>query len=44
MAAQRANKKYKQLLKEYQRPSLDPAKEEALREFITRRKNEIKAR
>ena len=40
-AEQRANKKYKQLLKDYQAPPLDPAREEALREFITRRKNEI---
>ncbi len=40
-AEQRANKKYKQLLKEYQAPPLDPAKEEALRTFITRRKSEI---
>ncbi len=40
-ASQRANKKVKRLLKEYKRPFLDPAKEEALLEFITRRKNEI---
>ncbi len=43
-AAQRANKKVKQLLKSYKAPSLDPAKEKALRDFITRRKNEIRAK
>jgi trimethylamine:corrinoid methyltransferase-like protein len=31
----------KQLLKECQPPSLDPAKEDALNEFITQRKDEI---
>ncbi|MFQ5434479.1 MAG: trimethylamine methyltransferase family protein, partial [Anaerolineae bacterium] len=40
-ATQRANKKYKQLLKEYEAPPLDPATEEALREFVKRRNNEI---
>jgi trimethylamine--corrinoid protein Co-methyltransferase len=40
--AQRANEKYKQLLKVYEKPPLDPALEEALLDFITRRKDEIK--
>jgi trimethylamine--corrinoid protein Co-methyltransferase len=39
--AQRANEKYKQLLKVYEKPPLDPAVEEALLDFITRRKHEI---
>jgi trimethylamine--corrinoid protein Co-methyltransferase len=43
-AAQRANKKVKQLLKSYKRPLLDPATEEALLAFITRRKSEIEAK
>ena len=38
---QRANKKYKQLLREYEEPPLDPAVEEELLNFITRRKDEI---
>ncbi len=42
-AAQRANKKYKQLLKSYQPPPLDPTIEESLREFIAKRKKEIGA-
>ena len=33
---QRANAKYKQLLKEYERPALDPGIEEALRDYVTR--------
>jgi trimethylamine---corrinoid protein Co-methyltransferase len=37
-APQRARARYKQLLKEYEAPALDPAKEEALQEFIARRK------
>ena len=43
-AEQRANKKVKQLLKEYEAPPLDPTIEEALHEFMTRRKNEIEAK
>jgi trimethylamine--corrinoid protein Co-methyltransferase len=39
-AAQRANAIWKQLLAEYQPPPLDPAKEEALREYVERRKRE----
>ena len=38
---QRANAKYKQVLREYERPSLDPSTDEALRDFITRRTNEL---
>jgi trimethylamine--corrinoid protein Co-methyltransferase len=37
----RANKKVKQLLADYQPPPLDPAVEEALTDYITRRKAEI---
>ena len=37
-AAQRANKRWKQLLEEYVDPGLDPAIDEALQEFIARRK------
>jgi len=39
--AQRANEKYKELLKVYQEPAIDPAVEEALLDFISRRKREI---
>ncbi len=42
-AEQRAHKKYKQLLKAYQAPSLDPAIEEALLTFMEQRKSEINA-
>ncbi|MCP4426103.1 MAG: trimethylamine methyltransferase, partial [Chloroflexi bacterium] len=42
-AEQRANKKYKQLLKSYQPPPLDPAIEQTLREFIAKRKKEIES-
>jgi trimethylamine--corrinoid protein Co-methyltransferase len=41
-ATQRANTRYKQLLRNYERPPLDPALEEALQEFIKRRKQEIR--
>lgn len=41
-AAQRANTHVKKLLKSYEAPSLDPAIDEALQAFITRRKSEIK--
>lgn len=37
-AYQRANQKYKQALTEYAQPSLDPAIDEALRDYIERRK------
>ncbi len=39
--AQRANEKFKQLLKAYEKPPLDPAVEEELLDFINSRKNEI---
>jgi trimethylamine--corrinoid protein Co-methyltransferase len=41
-AAQRANTKYKQLLKVYEEPDLDSAVEEELRAFMAKRKEEIK--
>jgi trimethylamine--corrinoid protein Co-methyltransferase len=41
-AYKRGNKKYKQLLKEYEAPELDAAMEEELQAFIARRKAEIK--
>jgi trimethylamine--corrinoid protein Co-methyltransferase len=37
-AAQRANKLWKKTLAEYEPPSIDPAVDEALREFIERKK------
>jgi trimethylamine--corrinoid protein Co-methyltransferase len=40
-ANQRANEKYKQLLQSYQPPPLDPAVDEALLDYIRRRKKEI---
>ncbi len=40
-AAQRANGRYKQLLRQYQPPDLDPAIDEALQAFIAKRKEEI---
>ena len=39
-AAQRANAVWKQLLAEYQPPPLDPAIDEALKDFVARRKSE----
>lgn len=41
-ADQRANTEWKRLLQSYEAPPLDPAVDEALLEFITRRKAEIK--
>jgi trimethylamine--corrinoid protein Co-methyltransferase len=41
-AAQRANAKYKKLLREYEAPDLDEAIDEELQEFISKRKTEIK--
>ncbi len=41
-ATQRANGRYKQLLRQYQPPDLDPAIDEALKAFIAKRKEEIK--
>ncbi len=40
-AMQKANGRYKQLLRQYQPPDLDPAIDEALQAFITKRKEEI---
>jgi trimethylamine--corrinoid protein Co-methyltransferase len=37
-----ANGRYKQLLRQYEPPDLDPAIDEALQAFITQRKTEIK--
>jgi trimethylamine--corrinoid protein Co-methyltransferase len=41
-AQQRAHQKYQQLLQEYVAPPLDPSVDAALREFVARRKAEIK--
>ena len=43
-AAQRANGIFKRMLKEYEAPPLDPAIDEALLEFIQRRKSEFEDR
>lgn len=40
-AEQRANQIWKQLLQEYQQPDIDPAIDEALRDYMERRKREI---
>ena len=40
-AAQRANKIWKQMLKDYEAPAMDPAIDEALLDFIQRRKSEF---
>jgi len=40
-AVTRANAKYKQMLKQYEAPPLDPAIEEAITDFMARRKQEI---
>jgi trimethylamine--corrinoid protein Co-methyltransferase len=40
-AARRANAMWKQLLAEYQQPPVDPAVEEALNDYVARRKREI---
>ena len=37
-AATRANERWKQLLRDYQQPALDPAVDEALAEFVAKRK------
>ncbi|MGH6879885.1 trimethylamine methyltransferase family protein [Hypericibacter sp.] len=39
-ANQRANARWRRLLQEYQPPALDPAIDEALTEFVTKRKNQ----
>ena len=43
-AAQRANGIFKRMLREYEAPPLDPAIDEALQEFIQRRKSEFEDR
>ena len=40
-AAVRANRIWKQILAEYQPPPIDPAVDEALRDYVARRKREI---
>ena len=40
-SVQRANAKYKQLLRQYEKPLLAPAIDEALRDFVERRKLEL---
>jgi trimethylamine--corrinoid protein Co-methyltransferase len=40
-AAQRANRLWKELLAQYERPPIDPAVEEELNEYVERRKREI---
>jgi len=40
-AEQRANQIWKQLLKEYQQPEIDAAIDEALQDYVSRRKSEI---
>jgi trimethylamine--corrinoid protein Co-methyltransferase len=39
---ERANRRWKQLLADYEAPSLDPAIDEALQDFMARRKEELK--
>ncbi len=39
--AQRANAKWKQMLADYQQPDMDPGIDEALQEFMIKRKNEM---
>lgn len=41
-AAQRANTRYKELLESYEPPDIDPAVDEALVDYIARRKQEIR--
>ena len=43
-SAKRANLKWKEMLKEYEAPKLDPAIDEALLEFIAKRKSEFEDR
>jgi trimethylamine--corrinoid protein Co-methyltransferase len=42
-ACQRANAVWKQLLAEYEQPPLDPAVDEALRDYVARRKREVQS-
>ena len=39
-ALQRANKRWKSMLKEYEKPAIDPAIDEALKDYIARKKSE----
>ena len=39
-ARERANVVWKQLLREYEKPAIDPAVDEALRDYVERRKAE----
>ena len=43
-SAMRANLKWKKMLQEYEAPKLDPAIDEALLEFIAKRKSEFEDR
>jgi trimethylamine---corrinoid protein Co-methyltransferase len=40
---QRANQIWKQMLREYEQPPLDPAVDEALQDYVARRKHEIES-
>jgi len=40
-AARRANGIWKRLIEQYEKPAIDPATEEALRDYVARRKAEI---
>ena len=40
-AARRANGIWKRLVEQYEKPVIDPATEEALRDYVARRKAEI---
>ena len=40
---QRANQIWKQLLREYQQPTIDPAIDEALKDYVARRKRQMTA-
>ena len=40
-AAQRANERWKRLLRDYEQPCLDPAVDEALEDYIAKRKSEM---
>ena len=40
-AAQRANKIWKRMLEEYEAPAIDPGLDEALKEYIVKRKAEM---
>jgi trimethylamine--corrinoid protein Co-methyltransferase len=42
-ASHRANAIWKQMLAEYEKPPLEPAVDEALRDYVARRKRELKA-